>query len=310
MPRHLLAYFLAVWAVLTGAGPATAEPAFPPGLRIGLEAPADLKPATRFPGFEDPDRNVAMVILDLPAAAYGELSRTLDTKNAKGLLDVKRESFSFQDGSGTLLTARGEANETKLHKWVLLATVPDKDITVMINVEMPETAMTVYSDAVIRKTLASIAFRPMPIQEQLGLIPFKLNDLAGFRVSRVLSAGGVILTDGPSDDIVGQPYLIISVGAGAPERTDGRAEFARNLLLSAPLRELSLQSGEPMRISGQPGFEIRAQAKAPGDEPLSVVQWVRFAGVGFLRIIGVTPKNDWDAMFNRFRAVRDGIEPR
>ncbi len=65
-----------------------------------------------------------------------------------------------------------------------------------------------------------------------------------------------------------------------------------------------------MRIGGLPGYEIRAQAKGLNGEPLSLVQWVRFGGGGFLRIVGVGRKDDWDALFTRFRAVRDGIEPR
>jgi len=84
--------------------------------------------------------------------------------------------------------------------------------------------------------------------------------------------------------------------------------FARDLLLSSPLRNLSLQQGDTMRISGMPGYEIRGEAKSPTDKLLSVVQWVRFGTGGFMRIVGVGPKNNWDSLFTRFRAVRDGIE--
>jgi len=37
---------------------------------------------------------------------------------------------------------------------------------------------------------------------------------------------------------------------------------------------------------------------------------VRFGSGGFLRIVGVGRKDDWDALFPRFRAVRDGIDLR
>ena len=33
------------------------------------------------------------------------------------------------------------------------------------------------------------------------MLPFKLGELAGFRVMQVFPDGGVILTDGPGDDI-------------------------------------------------------------------------------------------------------------
>ena len=127
---------------------------------------------------------------------------------------------------------------------------------------------------------------------------------------KVLPAGGVILTEGPTDDISKQPYVIVSIGRGAPEQPDDRARFARDLLSTAPLRELMVQSADAMRIGGAPGYEIRAQAEGLNDEPVMLAQWLRFSGGSFLRIIGVGRKDDWDALFTRFRAVRDGIELR
>jgi hypothetical protein len=175
---------------------------------------------------------------------------------------------------------------------------------------VPETARAVYSDAVIRQALASVTFRPMPIQEQLGLLPFKLGQLAGFRVMQVLAQGGVILTEGPTDDLSKQPYVIVSIGQGSPEQPDDRARFARDLLSSAPLRDIRVQSADTMRIGGLPGYEIRAQAKGLNDEPIMVAQWLRFSGGNFLRVIGIGRKDDWDALFTRFRALRDGIDLR
>jgi hypothetical protein len=127
---------------------------------------------------------------------------------------------------------------------------------------------------------------------------------------KALPAGGVILTEGPGDDLGKQPYVIVSIGRGSPEGPDDRGRFARDLLSTAPLRDLSLQSAEPMRIGGMPGYEIRAQAKGRNDEPLMVAQWLRFSGGGFLRVVGIGRKDDWDALFTRFRAVRDGIDLR
>lgn len=314
MSRRSLAYLVAamlvIWAAPAVLGPAFgAEPVFPPGLRIGLEPPGDLKPSTRFPGFEDFDRKVAVTILDLPAGAYAELERAAQSQTQRGLTDLKREDFTFRSGAGMLMTAGAQVNDVRLHKWILLATAAaDKDLAVLITIEVPDTELAVYSDAAIRQALASVTFRPAPIQEQLALLPFKLGQLAGFRVIKALPTGGVILTEGPTDDISMQPYVIVSIGQGAPEQTDDRAKFARDLLSAAPLREINVQSAEAMRIGGRPGFEIRAQAKGLNGEPILVAQWLRFTGGSFLRVVGVGSKGDWDALFTRFRAVRDGIE--
>jgi len=311
MLRILLVPLLAAWVGLASLTAAGAEPVFPLGLRIGLEPAGDLKLSARFPGFEDADRKVAITILDLPARAYDELERSAFAPNQPGLSDLKRESFPFAGGVGFLISGSVRQNGVTLHRWFLLASGAGsnvQDLSMLINVEVPEAALSVYSDAVIRKTLASVTLRPAPIQEQLGLLPFKLNELAGFRVTQAVPGGGVILTDGPSDDISKQPYIIVSIGRGAPDERDERGNFARDLLASAPLRELSVTLAEPMRLAGLPGFEIRAQAVGPDGVPVSLVQWVRFGSGGFLRVVGVGRKEDWDTLFTRFRAVRDGID--
>ena len=316
MPRRLLSYVVTAWAALAVLGPAwapafAADVVFPLGVRVGLELPGDLKLSTRFPGFEDIDRNVSVTIFDLPAAAYPELERAAESKIQPNLTNPKREDFTFRSGAGKLISAQGQGPDFKTHRWTLVAAAAaDKNLAMVINVDVPDAALAVYSDVVIRKALATVTFRPTPIQEQLGLLPFNVGELAGFRVVKALAPGSVIMTDGPSDEIIKQPFMIVSIGQGAPEQPDARAKFARDMLSSAPLRELIPQSAEAMRIGGVPGFEIRADAKGPSDDQLSVVQWMRFGGGSYLRVVGVGRKADWDTLFSRFRAVRDGIAMR
>jgi hypothetical protein len=180
----------------------------------------------------------------------------------------------------------------------------------LINVEVPESALSIYSDEIIRKALASVTFRQVPIPEQLGLLPFKLDDMAGFRVMQVSPTGGVILGEGTTDNNEQQPFMIVSIGRSGPAQAGDRSLFARDLMATVPVRDLTMQSSEPMRINGSPGHEIRAKGRAPGGEPVSVVQWLRFGSGGFLRVIGVSPSDKWDQIFDRFRTVRDGISMR
>lgn len=289
---------------------AHAEPVFPPGLRIGLEPPGDMKVSTRLPGFEDTERKAVMAILDLPGSAYRELETAAFSKTQRDLQDAKRESFPFESGIGFLITGVAQQNGAKVHRWSLLAmgigpSAPN--LTMLVNVEVPESALSVYSDAVVRKALASVTLRPAPIQEQLGMLPFKIDDLSGFQVMQVMPTGTVILAEGPSDSNERQPFMIVSVDRGGPPETADRAQFARNLLSSAPVRELSIQSSEAMRVGGAPGHEIRANGKGPAGDAVSLVQWIRFSPGGFLRVVGVSPAEKWDQAFTRFRTVRDGV---
>jgi hypothetical protein len=287
-----------------------AEPVFPPGVRVGLEPAGSLALATTFPGFQDPEREVRVAVLDLPGAAYEQMLRATFSDDQPGLTGVKRESFAFRNGIGYLVTAQAKEDGKTVRRFFLIAApaVGERDMVAVVRVGVPEAARKVYSDAVIRKMLASLTFRQISVEEQLSQLPFKLSDLAGFRVFQVLRDGGVILTDGPGDDVRVQPTLIISVGPGAPPNADDRGRFARELLASAPLNNIAVQQAEPMRIGGGQGYEIRAQAQTVGDKPVTLVQWVRFVGSGYLRVVGTAPPDAWDVMFPRFRAVRDGID--
>jgi len=311
MVCRLIACVFAAWAgSLIFVASAGSEPAYPPGSRVGLEVPGDLKRSTRIPGFEDTERKVSIAILDLPASAYFELETAAFTKLRQELQQAQRESFPFTGGIGFLFTGIAEKDGTRLHRWTFLAqsvgsTV--RNLTALINIEVPESALSVYSDAVVRKALASVTFRPAPIKEQLGLLPFRFGELAGFEVVQVMPTGTVILADKTDEKTMSRPVMIISVGGDLPADASDRGRFARDLVATAPVRELSIKSSEPMRINNAAGHEIRAEGKDPAGQPLSVVQWLRFGSGGYLRIVGAGPSNEWDQMFDRFRAVRDGI---
>jgi hypothetical protein len=306
----LLSALLALWLALPARAAPPATPVFPPGLRVGLAPAADLKPARDFPGFADSDRNVAVTVLELPGAAYDQIARSTFAMPAQGVSRVGREVFPYAGGLGFLVHGRTVKDGTERQLWVLVVRPvagDAQDLTALIRVEVPAAAGAVYSDAVVRRMLASATIRPEPVEERLGLLPFRLTDLAGFRVSRVSSNGVVILTEGASDDLAEQAYAVISIGRNAPNNPDDYPRFARNLLAGAPIRGLAVTSADPMRLNGTPGFEIRARGESPTGAPLSLVQWLRFAGDGFIRLVAITPQQEWDRMFTRFRALRDGI---
>ena len=69
---------------------------------------------------------------------------------------------------------------------------------------------------------------------------------------------------------------------------------------------------EPVRIDGQPGYETRIDAISGKDNtPVTIVQWLRFGGRRpRCASSASSPRDDWTKAFPRFRAVRDGIQPR
>jgi hypothetical protein len=317
MLRRLPILVLAAFAALAAAVPANAAPMFPTGLRVGLAVPPGLVVSKHFPGFEDPQHKVGVAILELPEEAYDKLMKTGFDKQTRGLSNVSKADFAVAGGSGYLISGENTVRGHREHHWFLLAkpragdTSKGAAITGLVRVDVPDDAHQVYSDAVVRKMLASVDFRPTPTEELLGLLPFKIGDLAGFQVAHVVP-GGAILTDRPPGqaDKIGPPYMIVAVGRGGPGDSSLQTTFASDMLRNGPLSDVRVTSADRIRVGRASMLELRANATDPAGKAVSVVQWLRFGTSGFLRVIGVSPKDDWDKLFTRFRAVRDGIAGR
>ncbi len=307
----------ALWLTPQLGVPAHADEAlYPVGSRIGLVPPPGMALSQNFPGFEDTVKNVYIRLVTMPENAFAEIEQTMtnDALKQQGIMVEKREQIAIPSGTGLLIVARQQANEIKFHKWMLIA--PLGNVTALVSFEIRDDVKDAYPEPVIRTALASATVRAsIPVEEQLSLVPFQVSDLAGFRVVRVLPGLAVQFTDGPKDtiDAVDQPHLVISIAPGGPPDLRDRDGFARVTLSNGlpPLKDVRITSAEPMRIGGQQGHEMRATGKDPttGAE-INIVQWLRFGSGGFMRIIGLAPKENWTQSFMRFRTVRDGLQPR
>jgi hypothetical protein len=294
---------------------AAAEAIFPLASQIGLVPPAGMTASKSFSGFEDRQNGVYVRLIALPGKAFTEIDKTMSSEalRKQGMQIDKREPFALPTGIGTLLIARQDTKSGRIRKWLLIA--PMGEVTALVSFELPVKTVAQYPDGTIRAALSSVVMRQkIPEEEQLALLPFKLGERGGMRMVRVVPGIGVQLTDGPQDTLeaYGQAHLVIAIAPGGPQRASDRDHFAR-LALSGlpPLKEVRITSSEPIRIGGQPGHEVRAEGRAPDSgAPVQIVQWLRFGTSGYLRILGIVPKDNWADAFPRFRAVRDRLEPK
>jgi hypothetical protein len=299
--------------LITASGPAfAADPVFPPGVRIGMTPLVGLAPAKAFVGFETEDQSVKVLVAELPAAAYGEVTNAFKA-NPAGTNGIKPESIETAAGVAyyTAENARDGANNVRRYSMIL----PGGTFSGYVAVQIPENATKIYTDDAIRQMFASAVIRKqVPVDEQLGLMPFKISDLGDFKNVRTLSAGAaLILADG--DETTGfeaAPFIVVGLLAAAPPQPDDRGRFAQQAATTIPgIRDARLTMSEPIRIDGIAGYETRIDATSGKDNtPVTVVQWLRFGSSNTLRIIGSAPRGDWSKAFPRFRAVRDGIQPR
>jgi hypothetical protein len=309
----LIRWTILVLALFFALPAKAAEPVFPPGSRIGLVPPVGMTLGRLFQGFEDRDKNASMIFVELSGEAYAEIEKSfaVETLKAQGLDVQAREELALQDGRGFLVIAHQTIAGTPIRKWALVAT--EHDLTAVISVQVPDAAQDAYPDAALRAALATFTTRAaVPLQEQLELLPFSLKDLAGFRIVRAAATGAALLTEGPKDaiELSDQPLLLITFLPGAADQVSDRESLARRAISGTPgVKDMRVVRSESMRIGGQPGHEIVVDAKdAKTETDLRVVQWLRFGPAGSLRLLGAVRADEWDKVFPKFRAVRDGIE--
>ncbi len=309
---YILAFILAATSMLVGPVQA-AEAVYPQGLRVGLVPMEGLTLATDFLGFASADQNVKVGVGELPPAAF----TAIDDAVKEGRLPPqgpKPEMFETATRKGYFSIEAGKNGIFDVRNYSLI--LPNDKFSGFVIVQVREGADKSFSEDAIRKMLATTVMRnEVPVEEQLSQLSFKIGDLADFKTVRTIAPRtAVLLTDGSADAEQGTtPYMMIGVLQSQNIEAGDRGRFAQQVATTIPgLRDARITSNEPIRIDGTPAFETRLEATGgKNDTPINVIQWLRFGSSGAtLRIVGISPRDDWTKAFPRFRTVRDGIGPR
>jgi hypothetical protein len=314
--RCAFAVVTALFAVAIAPQAFAADPIFPTGSRLGLVPPPGMVESRTFQGFEDPATNAKILLTTLPAAAYDQLTKSMvpEIMKRQGIDVDRREAIEIPAGKGFVLTGREAIDKEHFRKWLLVAAAGD--VTALVNLQVPEQDSN-YSEQAVRSTFTSLAIRArVPEAEQLQLVPFKIEDLAGFHVEDVLPGRAIVLIDPPADQKAEDPNatakarMFIAALAGGPEEASDRDNFARVAFGQiVGIKDVQLQDSGPLRIANQPGYQTLAKAKDAGSgTDVMVVQWLRFGSGGFLRMIGIGRLDAWPDVFGRLRSVRDSID--
>lgn len=165
--RQRLALFLGkglglvVTAALAAAPAFADDTQFPKGFRVGLVPPAGLALSSNFAGFEDPERKVAIFVLELPPQAYYEIEAMIFRENANLQIVVDhRELLPLASGIGVLVSGHAQIDGLLYRKWLLVTSGPD--VTAVVRAQAPDNTKEAYPEAAIRASLASVALRPPP----------------------------------------------------------------------------------------------------------------------------------------------------
>jgi hypothetical protein len=290
-----------------------AEAVFPPGVRIGLVPMEGLTVAKNFVGFVSADQNVKVGLIELPPAAFSSIDAAVKDGKvpAQG---PKPEMFETATRKGYYSVEPGKNGIFSVRNYSVI--LPNDTFSGYVIVQVGDGADKSFSEDAIRKMLATTVMRSeVPVDEQLGLLPFKVDNIADFKTVRTIAPrAALLLSDGSADEEQGsKPYMMVGILQGSNVENEDRGRYAQQVAMTIPgLREARITSNEPLRIDGTPGFETRIEGTGgKNDTPLNVIQWLRFgSGGATLRIVGISPRDQWTSAFPRFRIVRDGIGPK
>lgn len=284
-----------------------------PGLRVGLVPLDGLTAAQGFPGFEDADKGLKVLVREMPMDMFATIDAAVKSDQPLPADVARPESFQTTSGRKSYLAHETKTTgdiKTSIYSLILGA----EGFSGFVAVEVPEKAMQTYPEPAIRSMLASTTVRAeVPVDEQLASLPFKVTETAGFKTIRTIPPGGAVLFSDATDNsaLGGPPYMVVSLAPATPASNDDRGRLARELAQTIPgIKNVRYTNAEPIRIGGRPGYEVRIEAVAAKDEKqVSLVQWLRFGSGAMLRMVASANREDWPQAFPRFRAVRDGINP-
>lgn len=302
-------------ALLAFSGQAlAADPVFPPGSRIGLVPPTDMEVTRGITGFSDPRTGSAIVAVEMPVEAYPTVAAGFmdDALKSQGFAVLTRETVKVGGTDAILISGEQNDRGRPVPKAVLLAAQPTVTALVIgqLPVGSPESAMVQ-----VREALKTVAIRdPLTLDQQIAALTFKIGDPAGFRPVRALAGSSLLMTDGPADVIqaASQPVLIVAQSFAPGPPPEGRDAFARAALgQNLLLKDVVFERSQSFRQGGADWHEIVAKGKdGPSDQPVVVLQTLRFAPDSYLRMVGIVRADQRDAVMPRLRRVVDSVATR
>lgn len=290
---------------LAALAAAQAAPTFPKNGAVGLTPPPAMREAASFAGFEDPATEASILIAELPAEAYPQLTARFDEGGIlpNGVaLTAPPAALTLADGTPARLyrgsqTARGIAYA----KWMLI--VSGRATTALVTAQAPQAAADRLGPG-IEAALRSVVLRDRrSLDEEITALPFTIADRAGFRAVRTLVGSSLILTDGPLDvDPAGAQLLVIVASSLGDMPIADRATTARKLLSDlGGMTDVAI--GDEPPSPDNTNYRLTATALDRG-KPVTVVQHTRFQpDGGYVRIVCVAPqKKDIAARCDRLAA--------
>ena len=251
---------------------------------------------------------------ELPAEAYNEVVNAFKA-NPAGTNGIKPESIETSAGIAYYTAENAKDGATNVRRYSMI--LPGGAFSGYIAVQVPENAE---QDLHRRGGAADVCLGggPQGGSGRGAAWADAVQDQRTRRFQECPHAGGRLLpsfspTAMKTAGFEAAPFMVIGLMGSAPAQPEDRGRFAQEAATTHSRACARRGSRCPSRSASTacPAMK-RASMRISGKDntPVTVVQWLRFGGPTTLRIIGSAPRDQWAKAFPRFRAVRDGIQPR
>lgn len=289
-----------------------AEPVHLRGSFVVIDRPEGFEESPTVPGLIWQKAKASVLTTELPASSFELLRQTiLDGRGTVGEDEIELSSTERAEIDGhpaVIARGRQRVGVGTMEKWIVLIGTPEAAL--LITAQMPSLFATPARQEQIEQVLSSIrvtADRSNP----LDALTFEFEETERFRLTQVLSAYAVILTDSHLVPEPEQRGLFVIGTSAKPDcslwEQSGKQAFAESLVR----RLKSVQALEALETTSadfgeHEGFRIETHGQVNGQRAL-VMQTVRFDGCRFVRTIGIGPARLEELYRREFTTLARGM---
>lgn len=285
---------LALIALLAAAGPTVAQERKPvAGTSVSLVPPKGFESATGFAGLMNKANQASVLIVELPAEAYPQLSALFENTDAakagfarQNITIASLDRVEVGGEKAPLLTGSQVApNGGTFDKWIVLF---KGEKTVMLTVQAPKAAKL--APATVKSMIASVTLGKEPsLDDKLAALPFAIKAVAPFRAIDTIGGSGVLMTVGDknTDPSGTQPLLIVAYQNATPARPGQEEALSETLLKGTHnLENATIAERRHLPFAGGDGMLLRGSFKHPNGADKAFAQYLAIGPDGrFVRLI-------------------------
>jgi hypothetical protein len=273
---------VAVPMAISQASPATETPADPKayttvrGSKISLIKPDGFTAASTFPGFQQESSGASIVVTEIPGP-YSKVTSGFNaaTLKTREITLVSKENIQIDRYQGLLLQVNQPLDSRLFSKWITV--FGDEQETVIVVATFPKDTAAKLSRS-LKNTVLSAKWSRDKVVDPFADLKFGVTDTPNLKFAkRILnglfySKGGVFPLTAVND-----PFLVVSEAISKVIVGDRQRFAEKRIGQVQQVKNLKIDSIQPISIGGLSGYEIIANATdIANDRPTTVYQVMLF----------------------------------